>query len=213
MGTYYRVFAEAKVKDKWINFNPYILDLGGKIILAPLIGYEQSSFYEAFDEMNGDIWYHGYPEDLCQELNEFLELDKTIEYCGKKFKKCDAPYYTVYTVKYIDAVKKRIVQSKPTKYEGYVDKKTKSAHQIGEIYEIDEWLDANQYKDLSPKEQIKFSYYEWDDELSWYPSFKKIERHINSMKYWFAENAKSDEYTWDDTLISDSDIRLIVIAN
>lgn len=213
MGTYYRVFAEAKVKEKWINFNPYILDLGGKIVLAPLIGYEQSSFYEAFDEMNEDVWYQGYPDDLCQELNEFLDLDKTIEYWGGNYKKRDAPYYTAYTVKYADAVKKRIVQNKPTKYEGYVDKKIKAAHQIGEIYEIDEWLDEKQYKELSSKEQLKYSYYEWDDELSWYPSFKKIERHINSMKYWFGENAKSDGYTWDDALISDSDIRLIVIAD
>ena len=51
MGRYYRVFAEAKVKDKWVNFNPYIVDLGGKVKLIPLIGYEQSVFYEAYEEM------------------------------------------------------------------------------------------------------------------------------------------------------------------
>ena len=39
MGRYYRVFAEAKVKEKWVNFNPYIVDLGGKVKLIPLIGY------------------------------------------------------------------------------------------------------------------------------------------------------------------------------
>lgn len=34
MGRYYRVFAEAKVKEKWVNLNPYIVDLGGKVKLA-----------------------------------------------------------------------------------------------------------------------------------------------------------------------------------
>lgn len=32
MGRYYRVFAEAKVKEKWVNLNPYIVDLGGKVM-------------------------------------------------------------------------------------------------------------------------------------------------------------------------------------
>ena len=33
------------------------------------------------------------------------------------------------------------------------------------------------------------------------------------MKYWFAEHAHVDGYDWDDTYVSDSDIRLIVICD
>ena len=72
MGRYYRVFAEAKVKEKWVNFNPYIIDLGGKVKLIPLIGYEQSTFYEAYDEMEDFSWHQGYPRDLSAEVNDYL---------------------------------------------------------------------------------------------------------------------------------------------
>ena len=50
MGRYYRVFAEAKVKEKWVNLNPYIVDLGGKVKLIPLIGYEQSTLVSFIQE-------------------------------------------------------------------------------------------------------------------------------------------------------------------
>lgn len=212
MGRYYRVIAEAKVKDKWVNFNPYIVDLGGKVKLVPLVGYEQSIFYEAYEEMQDFQWYQGYPDDLSAEVNDYLEPDKEIDWFGKNMSKRSAYHSMIYTVKYSE-VKKRLRKDKRTKYQGYVDKKTKAAHEIGEIQEAFEWLDDNQYKELTPKEQMQYSYYEWDDELSWYPSFKKIERHIDSMKYWFAEHARTDKYHWDDVYISDSDIRLIVICD
>lgn len=212
MGRYYRVFAEAKVKDKWVNFNPYIVDLGGKVKLIPLIGYEQSTFYEAYDEMRDFWWYEGYPDDLSAEVNDYLEPDKEIDWFGKILPMRMAFHSMVYTVKYSE-VKKRLKKDKRTKYEGYVDKKTKAAHEIGEIQEVYEWLDEQQYKELTPEEQMQYSYYEWDDDLSWYPSFKKIERHISSMQYWFTYNGRADDYTWDDVSISDSDIRLIVICD
>ena len=213
MGRYYQVFAEAKVKDKWVNLNPYIVDLGGKVRLVPLIGYEQSTFYEAYEEMNDRIWYQGYPDDLSQEVYDYIEPDKILDWFGKPQKKRIAYHSLVYTVRYEEAVKKRIVESKATKYEGYVEKQTKAAHQIGEIQNIHEWLDEQQYRELTPQEKMQYSFYQWDDDLSWYPSFQKIKRHIDSMKYWFAEHARVDGYHWDDVYLSDSDIRLIVICD
>ena len=212
MGRYYRVFAEAKVKDKWVNLNPYIVDLGGKVKLVPLIGYEQSIFYEAYEEMQDFQWYQGYPDDLSAEVNDYLEPDKEIDWFGKNMSIRSAYHSMVYTVKYSE-VKKRLRKDKRTKYEGYVDKKTKAAHEIGEIQEVNEWLDEKQYRELDPKEQMKYSFYEWDDDLSWYPSFKRIEKHIEAMKYWVSINGKAGGYTWDDILVSDSDIRLIVICD
>lgn len=212
MGRYYTVFAEAKVKDKWVNFNPYIVDLDGKVRMVPLVGYEQSTFYEAYEEMQDFQWYQGYPEDMSAELNDYIEPDKVLDWFGEKRPKRVAYHSMVYTVKYSE-VKKRLRKDKRTKYEGYVEKKTKAAHEIGEIQEIYEWLDEKQYKELTPKEQMQYSYYEWDDELSWYPSFKSIERHIESMRYWFVKYARIDGYYWDDVHVSDSDIRLIVICD
>ena len=212
MGRYYRVFAEAKVKDKWMNLNPYIVDLGGRVKLVPLVGYEQSIFYEAYEEMQDFQWYQGYPDDLSAEVNDYLEPDKEIDWFGKNMSKRSAYHSMVYTVKYSE-VMKRIRKDKRTKYEGYVDKKTKAAHEIGEIQEVYEWLDEKQYRELDPKEQMKYSFYEWDDDLSWYPSFKRIEKHIEAMKYWVSINGKAEGYTWDDILVSDSDIRLIVICD
>ena len=212
MGRYYRVFAEAKVKDKWMNLNPYIVDLGGRVKLVPLVGYEQSIFYEAYEEMQDFQWYQGYPDDLSAEVNDYLEPDKEIDWFGKNMSKRSAYHSMVYTVKYSE-VMKRIRKDKRTKYEGYVDKKTKAAHEIGEIQEVNEWLDEKQYRELDPKEQMKYSFYEWDDDLSWYPSFKRIEKHIEAMKYWVSINGKAGGYTWDDILVSDSDIRLIVICD
>ena len=212
MGRYYRVFAEAKVKDKWMNLNPYIVDLGGRVKLVPLVGYEQSIFYGAYEEMQDFQWYQGYPDDLSAEVNDYLEPDKEIDWFGKNMSKRSAYHSMVYTVKYSE-VMKRIRKDKRTKYEGYVDKKTKAAHEIGEIQEVNEWLDEKQYRELDPKEQMKYSFYEWDDDLSWYPSFKRIEKHIEAMKYWVSINGKAGGYTWDDILVSDSDIRLIVICD
>lgn len=213
MGTYYRVYAEAKVQNKWVNFNPYIVDLDGKVKLAPLIGFERSTFYEAHTELEDYMTGRGFPNDMCTELNDYLEPDKEIDWWGKPQIKRDVYRSMAFTVKYSIAVKKRIVEKKPTKYEGYVEKHTKAAHQIGEIQEIHEWLDERQYRELTPKVQKKYSYYEWDDDLSWYASFKTIERHIESMKYWFAYNAETKDSSLDDVIVSDSDIRLIVIAD
>lgn len=213
MGRYYRVFAEVKVKDKWVNFNPYIVDLGGHIKLIPLIGYEQSTFREAYDEMSDLIAFKGYPIDMSPELNDYIKPDKIVDWMGKPIKRREVEASTVYTVNYLEAVKKRIVQNKPTKYEGYVDKKIKASHQIGEIQDIDAWLDETQYRELTPQEQIKYSYYEWDDDLSWYHSFKTIEKHIDSMKYWFSEHAHVNGFEWEDLDVSDSDIRLIVCCD
>lgn len=213
MGRYYQVFAEANVKDKWVNLNPYIVDLGGKVRMVPLIGYEQSTFYEAYEEMSDTMWYQGYPDDLSQEVYDYLEPDKILDWFGKPQKKRSAYHSMVYTVRYEEAVKKRIVDKKATKYEGYVEKQTKAAHEIGEIQNIHEWLDEQQYRELSPKEKMQYSYYEWDDELSWYPSFRKIERHIDSLKYWFAQHGRVDGFHWDDVYLIDSNIRLIVICD
>ena len=212
MGINYAVYAEAKIKDKWINLNPYIVDLGGNVKIVPIAGWEKSTMYEAYEELRDNAWYQGYPTDMSKELYAHLKIDDEVNWCGKTTTIREYGYSMTYTVKYSETIKKRLIKNKRTKYQGYVDKSIKASYEIGEIHEIYEWLDDEQYRELSDIEKIKYSYYEWDDDLSWYPAFKKIERHVDSMIYWFAQNGHAQGYDWDDVYISISDIRLIVIA-
>lgn len=82
-----------------------------------------------------------------------------IDWFGKQQKKRSVYHSLVYTVRYEEAVKKRIVDKKATKYEGYVEKQTKAAHEIGEIQNIHEWLDEQQYRELTPQEKMQYSFY------------------------------------------------------
>lgn len=213
MGIYYAVYAEVKVRDKWRNLNPYIVDLGGKIKIVPITGWEKSTFYEAYEELRDNSWYRGYPNDMSEELSSHLKIVDQRVGIAKTILQHKYEETMVYTVKYSETVEKRLVKEKPTKYQGYVEKRVKAAYQIGEIHEIDEWLDDMQYKALEDSEKLKYSYFEWDDDLSWYPAFKKIQRHVESMIYWFREHGHSDGYDWGDAHISCSDIRLIVVAD
>lgn len=73
MGTYYTLYAEAKIRDKWFNFNPFIRNVKGELTIAPIYGWEQSYFREAYDELTDLFSGRGYPEDMCEELKQHLD--------------------------------------------------------------------------------------------------------------------------------------------
>lgn len=212
MSVYYTIYAEARIKDKWVGFNPYIRRPNGELVIAPLYGWEQSWFREAYDKLNEYCSCHGLPDDLSDDLITVFKPEEMTESWGKPITRREACNSYVFQVNYDSAIKMNLTKDKPHKYSGYVDKEVLASFQIGEIDEIYEWLDETQYRELDEKHRRKWSYFEWDNNDSWYAAFHEIEGCVESMRYWFNKNGDyhDSEYSWDDFNISSGNIRLIV---
>lgn len=216
MGTYYTLYAEAKIGDKWFNFNPYIRNLKGELDIAPIYGWEQSGFREAYEELDDLFTAKGYPEDMCDELKKLFKVDEFVtDIFGKTVTRQQDSMNHVLCVNYGKDIASRIVPGMTARFQGYVNKRVISAFRLGEAEDIYEWLDKTQYDALSEKEKRKWSYFEWDYDGSWYEQFLIIQRHIKAMRYWFGRNANYYEsgYTYDDVWVSPKNIRIILVRS
>ena len=216
MGTYYTLYAEAKIRDKWFNFNPFIRNVKGELTIAPIYGWEQSYFREAYDELTDLFSGRGYPEDMCEELKQHFRVDEVIkDIFGKEVTRQQDSLNHVSYVNNGKNIASRIVPGMYSRFQGYVKKRMISAFQLGEAEDISEWLDKAQYNELSEKEKRQWSYFEWDYDDSWYEQFRNIQKQVEAMRYWFGKNAGcyGTDYDYDDMWISQDNIRIILIRS
>ena len=85
MGTYYHVYAEVKIGDKWCNLNPIIKKEDGSYGITT-ITWGQSRFYETWLHLEEHRIQGGLPEDCSEELRSVFheDLDATADFLWKE---------------------------------------------------------------------------------------------------------------------------------
>lgn len=79
MGTYYSIYAEARVGKKWYNISSLIKDTDESIKAYPIIDGE-SFFRETHEKLKDDLYMCGRPADLSPELRGIFDRDDDENY-------------------------------------------------------------------------------------------------------------------------------------
>lgn len=74
MGTYYLIYGEAHICEKWYNINPLIKKPGSSLRACPIIE-GQSWLRDAYEKLGNDHYMHGRPANLSRDLREIFDED------------------------------------------------------------------------------------------------------------------------------------------
>lgn len=211
MGTYYSIYAEARVGKKWYNISPLIKGTDGLIKAYPIID-GKSFLRETYDELKDDLYMCGRPADLSPELREIFDHDDDESYdC---FTKTYKQHYEncMFLVNYGKSVKSRVKKDRPFRYQGYVFKYSIASYEIGEQEEIAGWLTRQEYESLSEEEKKDYAYFEWNEWQDWYGVYNDIVHRVDALLHWFSEwsSYQSNGVDYEDKYPSADKVRLIV---
>ena len=203
MGTSYSIFAEVHVGNKWYNISPLLREEDGQAKVYPFLS-GKSWLHQAVEELREYSYKCGRPDDLSDELRIlFGEPDEDV--VDPFFKDMTYKEYyrqMMFSVNYGKAVKRRVMDSRPTRYRGYANKYALTAYEIGECEDISHWISEAEYNKLPEDEKQDYTYYEWDEYGDWYAVFVKLSRMVDAMLEIFnswslcnIQNANLDERT------------------
>lgn len=214
MGTYYSIYAEARVGNKWYNICPLMRE-DGEITAQPILS-GKSMLRSCVDELEEQSYMRGRPDDLSDEIRKIYpqaddeiaeEFTRTITY---KEYFCQ----TMFLVNYGKVVKSRVKKARPTRYKGYVSRYALSSYEIGEDDYISNWISEIEYEKLPEEDKLDYTYYEWNEMGDWYGNFSKICRKVDVLLEIFNEWSQHNIYeaNLDERQPSADYVRLIVCA-
>lgn len=172
MGTYYSIYAEVRVGNKWYNLNPMFQRDDGKLDVCSVIS-GRNWLREAYEELEESRYACGRPEDLSKEVrtvfshvddepyDSFLRINTYKDFYDR----------AMFVVNYGKSVKSRVKKDKPTRYRGYASKVSIAAYEIDEYDAIGHWLTVEEYEKLSDNQDCG----KWENVLT----FRRFTR-INS---------------------------------
>ncbi len=169
---------------------------------------------EAIDELEDASFMFGRPTDISAELKNIFphEDDEVAEKFSRNITYKQYYNQTLFVVNYGKAVKSRVNADKPTRYQGYVDKRCLAAFELGEVDYIANWVHPNEYAKLSTDEKKKYTYYEWNEYDDWYTVYvdlvKKVDCLLDFFKEWAFANIK--DANLDELSPSADYVRLII---
>lgn len=195
MGTYYDVYAEVKVGNKWYNLNPLFTRDDGRIYVCPVVS-GQSWLRDAYDELEEYKYSTGRPNDLSKELKTVFTHDNDEPLNDGYDKSTYEDWYeqSIFLVNYGKSVKSRVKKDRKHRYQGYASKHSIANYEIGDCETINHWLSENEYEKLSPKQKLNYSYYEWSDWGDWYDVYNTIVTKLDSMLDYFYDWADCTLY-------------------
>ncbi len=203
MGTYYSIYAEVRVGNKWYNLNPLFQREDGKLDVLPVMS-GRSSLREAYDELEESRYQYGRPADMSKELRMVFHHEDDEPYDPPLRIATYKDWYkqTMFLVNYGKSVKSRVIEGRPTRYQGYAFKHSIAAYEIGESDEIGNWLTAEEYDKLPNNEKLEYAFYQWDGWDDWYAMYNRIVdkvdcmlSYFNSWAYYAIKDANMDECT------------------
>lgn len=114
MGTYYHVYAEVKIGDKWCNLNPIIKKEDGSYGITT-ITWGQSRFYETWLHLEEHRIQGGLPEDCSEELRSVFheDLDATADFLWKEQTYRDYYNSTMFVCDFTDAILNHTKKERP----------------------------------------------------------------------------------------------------
>lgn len=154
MGTYYSIYAEVRVGNKWYNINPLMRNENGEAWVYPVMS-GQSHMRDAVEELEEDCYMRGCPENLSEELKKVYShsSDEIADNMWNSMTYGEYYNQTLFVVNYGKHVKSRVKSTMPTRYRGYVSKYCLSEYEIGNIDDISNWLTEEEYRELSDEER------------------------------------------------------------
>lgn len=208
--TYY-IYAEVRYKGQWYNLNPMMMNSDGEYVLRPIY-WGGSEMWDAYCELEDDIWIRGIPDDMCPELRNCFHdnLDDILDGCPKDYTYRKLYSSSMFAVRFDRGLTRRIVKDRPYKYGGYIYRNTLAAFESGEMEDINHWITIDEYKQLSDKEKEEYVFYEWNNSYDNYGIYTAVVARIRHLLSWFIDsNRVGNRYTlWDD--IGDPDIRVYI---
>ena len=192
MGTYYRVFAEAKINGVWTCINGYLpRQKDGKWSLSCVYESASRSYFgntaNKLEELGHRIHYSEMSVALQEHLSAYA----------------DSEYVCIYATPF-SAVMGSLPHGQEHEYHGFAAKDDIFKYESGDIEDLYEAISGAEYSKLDEKAKRTYQYYEWDDPMGWYVYLKQIAGHI----HWLLNDWA---YVNDD--LSDSDVRLITVID
>lgn len=186
MGTYYSIYAEVRVGDKWYNLNPLFQGEDGEIDVCPVLD-GRSWLREGYEELEENSYACGRPKDISKEVKTVFAHEDDEPHDGLFGINTYKDFYnqTIFLVNYGKSVKSRVVEHRPTRYRGYVLKVSIAAYEINEYDIIGSWLTEKEYEKLSDNEKKQYAYYEWDEPDDWYKIYNMIVEKVDCMLNYF----------------------------
>ena len=171
MSTSYFVYTEIKHNGKWICLNNKIKNIKDEKEKLSVTYYSGSRSY--FGETYNKLEAMGdkiSKKELSDELREM--------YGDEKDEFEDYPVVVDF-----EKMKKCIPERNLYERHGYVHKNMVANYLLKEQEDICEWLDLEEYNNLSDADKKFYEYFEWNDEQGWFKYFKKIIEHVNWQLY------------------------------
>ena len=175
MGTYYAIYAEVRVGNKWYSLNPTFQRTDGKIDVCPVVS-GRNWLREAYEELEEVQYSYGRPEDLSKEVRSVFCHEDDEPYDPYLHINTYRDFYnrSIFLVNYGKSIKSRVKKDKPTRYRGYASKVSIAAFEIDEYDTIGHWLTPKEYEKLSDRAKKEYAYYEWDECDDWYKVYNMI---------------------------------------
>ena len=169
MGSYYRLYTEVKVGDEWICINH----------MYPDIEKENKEYLSVTYYSGSRSFFHETAEKL-EELGHRTarsNLSRTLQERFSEFR--DQENFFWCTVTDFEEMKGVIPNGYNRKENhAFVHKNTVFAYESGELDDIYDYLNAEEYGKLSETQKQVYQYYEWNDEMGWYKHFLEIIEHV-----------------------------------
>ena len=212
MSVYYSIYAEVRVGNTWYNISPLLRCLDGTVKVHPVI-CGQSWLGEAVAKMQEHCYKFGRPEDLSDELRTVFQHDDEEKMDDFWPNMTYGEYYaqTLFVVNYGKHIKNKVKTNIPTRYFGYVEKRTIAAHRIGDIEEIYSWYTPAEYEQLTDHQKKRYAYYEWNEWNDWYAVYSELVSSVDCLLSFFSEWCYNmPDCTIDDQSPTADYVRLIV---
>ena len=211
MSVAYDVYAEICIKGKWFGINPIIQDGDGEMVAVPILGWEQSWFRQSYEELVSMAYYCGMPKEMSAQLESILKPDEEIEnYYGEKQIRREVENQFFYCIQYRHICERLNGIGREHQYSGYVRKNVITSFQLGDTEWIGEWLDERQYQELPSKEKFKYSFFEWDEESTWFSGFKRIRQCVENMLYYYRKHTRFKEFSYEDIEFAFENVRIVL---
>lgn len=166
MSTYYYLYTEIKINNKWHCINNKIQDIDkGK--------YELSTTY-----YSGSYSYFRETYDKLESIGNPIDKNELSEELKEKFGTEKLQYETLPLAVSWENIKACIPPGRTNEYHGYVHKDIISSYLIKEQEDIYDCISIEEYKKLDSEEQLLYDYFEWDDSQGWFKYFKMIIEHV-----------------------------------
>lgn len=211
MSTYYNIYAEVRIKDKWFCLNPIVKTVDGNY-KRDLIYWSQSYFFETYNYLSDFKSSCGLPDDASEDLLAFFHTPQDDIFNDGWGNKTYRDWYNqnIFTVDYSDVILKSVVRNRPFKYNGYVYKRTIAAFEVGEIETIDNWYTIAEYRKLSKEEKQELTWFEWNEPDDEYGMLYSIYTRISNLLDWFSDFGVPYKSPYSDCNISSSNVRVYI---